>query len=106
VRRALADAAVGDRRRAVVEALLAVQLVELLVGAEGAVVGGRLAPRDVDGGRHVAGPLGLLLRQVRGALILPLNSSGLRTSTRFLEPIEAMTSSRKARIDRSGSFAA
>jgi hypothetical protein len=64
VRGALADAAVGDRRPAVVEALLAVELRELLVGAERAVVGGGLAPRDVDGGRDVAGALRLLLRQV------------------------------------------
>jgi hypothetical protein len=49
----------------------------------------------------VAGPLGLLLRQVRRRLDLAAELVGLRTSTRFFEPMEAMTSSRKARIDRS-----
>ena len=43
---------------------LAVDLLELVVGLEGAVVVGRLAPRDVGRGRDVARALGLLLRQV------------------------------------------
>ena len=61
----LADAAVRDGRLAVVEPGLAVQLAQLVVGLEGAVLVRRLAPRDVDRRRHVAGPLRLLLRQVR-----------------------------------------
>src|SRR5690242_20835489 len=44
VARALADAAVGDGRLALVEALLGVQLGELLVGLERAARVGRLAP--------------------------------------------------------------
>ena len=40
-----------------------------------------------------------------GASRRPANSSGLRTSTRFFAPMAATTSSRKARIDRSGSCA-
>src|SRR5215207_10452935 len=63
---ALADAAVGDGRLAVVVALLGVERLELLVALEGAVLVGRLAPRDVLGGRDVAALLRLLLRQVRG----------------------------------------
>src|SRR3546814_11825664 len=38
--------------------------LELLIRLEGAVIVGSLAPRDVRGGRRVAGTLGLLLREV------------------------------------------
>src|SRR6478735_12156119 len=55
VRRALADAAVGDEVLAEVDALLRVELAEVVVGLEGAVVVRGLAPRDVRRGRHVAG---------------------------------------------------
>ena len=64
VRRALADAAVGDGVLAPVDAGLGVELLELVVGLEGAVVVGRLAPRDVGRGRDVTGALRLLLREV------------------------------------------
>ena len=84
-----------------VETGLLVQFGEVVVGPEGAVLVGGLAPRHVDGAGDVAGTLALLLRQVRGARILPENSSGLRTSTRFLTPMAAMVSSRKARIELS-----
>ena len=40
-----------------------------------------------------------------GASSRPANSSGLRTSTRLLLPMAAMTSSRKARMSRLGSDA-
>src|SRR4051812_8916193 len=66
VARALADPAVGDGRLAVVEALLGVELLQLLVALECAVLVGRLAPRDVLRGRDVAALLRLLLRQGRG----------------------------------------
>src|SRR3954469_438068 len=65
VARALADAAVGDGRLAVVVALLVVERGQLLVGLEGAVLVGRLAPRDVLGRGDVAALLSHLLRQVR-----------------------------------------
>src|ERR1700712_134978 len=71
VRRALADPAVGDRRLALVVALLGVQRLELLVALERAVLIGRLAPRDVLRGRDVAALLRLLLRQVRRREDLP-----------------------------------
>ena len=47
-----------------VEADLVVERRELVVGLEGAVVVGVLAPRHVDRGGDVAGALGLLLREV------------------------------------------
>src|ERR1700712_2132414 len=47
VRAALADAAVGDGVLGLVEAGVAVELGQLVVGAEGAVVVRGLAPRDV-----------------------------------------------------------
>ena len=65
VRAALADAAVRDGVLAVVVADLGVELAELVVVAERAVVVGRLAPRHVAGRRDVAGNLSLLLREVR-----------------------------------------
>src|SRR3954452_15672793 len=65
VRRALADTAVGDRVLGEVDALALVELGELVVAAERAVVVRGLRPRDVLRARHVAGALRLLLRQVR-----------------------------------------
>src|SRR3954470_9898155 len=65
VARTLADAAVGDGVAAVVEPLADVQLPELVVGLERAVLVGRLRPGHVERGRDVAAPLALLLRQVR-----------------------------------------
>src|SRR2546423_1078863 len=61
VRGTLADPAVGDRRLGLVDAGLLVQLTQLVVVPEGAVLVGRLAPRHVDRGRDVPGPLCLLL---------------------------------------------
>src|SRR5205823_10643418 len=66
VRGALADPAVGDGVLAIVEAGGGVQLAQFVVGLEGAVLVGGLAPRHADRGRDVAGPLRLLLRQVGG----------------------------------------
>src|SRR5262249_31524238 len=66
VRGALADAAVRDRRRRAVQPGRAVQLAQVVVGLEGAVLVGGLRPRNADRGRDVPRPLGLLLRQVRG----------------------------------------
>src|SRR5690242_17294180 len=66
VARPLADAAVGDGVLAVVEPFVAVELGELVVGLEGAVLVRGLRPRDVQRGRDVAATLALLLRQVRG----------------------------------------
>jgi rhodanese-related sulfurtransferase len=65
-RGALTDAAVGDGVLGQVDALLGVELLELVVRLEGAVVVGVLGPRDVAGARDVARTLRLLLRQVRG----------------------------------------
>lgn len=65
--RALADAAVGDRFLGVVEALLRVQLGEVVVRLEGAVLVCGGAPRDVDGSGDVATLLRLLLRKVGGS---------------------------------------
>src|SRR4051795_10612574 len=62
---ALADAAVGDGRLRGVEAgLLDVELAQLVVAPEGAVVVRGLAPRHVERGGDVAGALALLLREV------------------------------------------
>src|SRR5205807_4711239 len=60
---ALADPAVRDGRLGLVQAGLLVQLPDLVVGLEGAVLVGRLAPRHVQRCRDVAGALRLLLRQ-------------------------------------------
>src|SRR5882757_1380039 len=65
VRRTLTDPAVGDGLLGAVQTGLGVQLGEIVVGLEGAVLVGRLAPRHVDGARDVPRPLALLLRQVR-----------------------------------------
>ena len=65
--RTLADAAVGDRFLGVVEALFRVQLGEVVVRLEGAVLVGGGAPRDVDGSGDVATLLRLLLRKVGGS---------------------------------------
>src|SRR6201997_2804851 len=66
VRRALTDAAVGDGLLLAVQAGLGVQLGQVLIGFECAVLVGRLAPRHIDGARNVPGPLALFLRQMRG----------------------------------------
>src|ERR687893_1029203 len=66
VARALADPAVGDGVLAGVEAGLGVELGQLLVALEGAVLVGRLAPRHVHRGGDVARALRALLRQGRG----------------------------------------
>src|SRR3954451_18551098 len=64
VRAALTDAAVGDRVLGLVETCVAVELGELVVRLEGAVVVRGLAPGDVQRRRDVAAALRLLLRQV------------------------------------------
>src|SRR3954469_4786561 len=64
VRRPLTDAAVGDGVLAEVDAFALVELGQLVVATERAVVVSGLAPRNVLGGRHVTGTLRLLLRQV------------------------------------------
>src|SRR3712207_2775104 len=67
VARALTDAAVRDGVLALVETGLGVELGQLLVALEGAVLVGRLAPRHVHGGGVVARPLrGPLRRVCRG----------------------------------------
>src|SRR5690349_6914601 len=71
VRRALTDTAVGDGFLLAVEARLGVQLGQILVRLEGAVLVGRLAPRNVDRAGDMPWPLALLLRQVRGSEDLP-----------------------------------
>lgn len=53
----------------------------------------------------MAWTLALLLRQVRRREDLAGELVGERTSTRFLVPIAAMTSSRNARMLLSGAFA-
>src|SRR5690349_21304395 len=65
VARPLADAAVGDGLAAVIQAGLGVELGEVLVGLESAVLVRGLAPRHVERRRDVTAPLALLLRQVR-----------------------------------------
>src|SRR6476469_3738438 len=60
----LADTAVGDRVLPVVEAGGAIERTQLVVRLERAVFVSRLAPRDVDCGRDVPGPLSLLLREM------------------------------------------
>ncbi len=99
MRGALTDAAVGDGVLAQVDALGLVQLRELLVGLEGAVV----VVADFDQGMLRAlgtwpGRWDCSCGRCAGASSLPLNSSGERTSTRFLVPIASTTSSRKARM--------
>src|SRR5689334_6982755 len=64
VRGALADPAVRDGVLAEVDPGVGVQGLQLVVGAEGAVVVGRLAPRDAGRGRDVTRALRLLLRKV------------------------------------------
>jgi hypothetical protein len=51
----------------------------------------------------VAADLRLLLGKEAGARISPENSCGERTSTMVVEPMEATTSSRKARMEGSAS---
>src|SRR5690606_7123428 len=66
VRGTLTDPAVGDGFLGAVQARVAVDLGQLVIGLEGAVFVRGLAPRHVDGGGDMAGTLALLLRQVRG----------------------------------------
>src|ERR687893_2333302 len=63
VRGALADPAVGDGVLRGVQTGLGVELGQLLVALEGAVLVGRLAPRHVHRGGDVARALRALLRQ-------------------------------------------
>src|SRR4030095_9603138 len=65
VRAALPDPAVGNDVFVPVQARVAVNLFELVIGPESAIIVGRLAPRHVDRGGNVTAALGLLLRQVR-----------------------------------------
>ena len=88
-----------------VEAGLGVELGQVLVGLEGAVLVGRLAPRHVDRAGDVPGRWLCSCGRCAGARILPENSSGERTSTRFFVPMAAMTSSRNARMLLSGALA-
>src|SRR4051794_22744819 len=67
VRRPLTDAAVRDDVLLTVQAGLGVELGQVLVGLEGAVLVGRLAPGHVECPGDVARPLALFLRQVRGS---------------------------------------
>src|SRR5437868_2273456 len=55
--RPLPDAAVGNRVLGQVDASLLIQLLQLVVAPEGAVVVRGLRPRDVLGSRNVAGAL-------------------------------------------------
>src|SRR3954453_12348236 len=79
----LADAAVGDGVAAVVQPFAHVQLAQLVVGLEGAILVGRLRPGHVERGRDVAAPLALLLGQVRrrehlaGELLGGANTGGV-----------------------------
>ena len=84
VRRALADAAVGDGVLAEVDALVARRARAARRRTERAVVVGRLAPRDVRS-RSGCGPAAAPAPAAGGpgASSLPANSSGQRTSTRF-----------------------
>src|SRR3954470_19885709 len=65
VRRALADAAVGDDRIAAEDALAAVELAQLVSRLEGAVLPDRLRPRDRLRAGDVAAALGALLLVAR-----------------------------------------
>src|SRR5271166_6096551 len=65
VRRPLTDPAVGDGLLRPVQTGAGVELGQVVVGLEGAVLVGRFTPRHVDRAGDVAGPLALLLRQVR-----------------------------------------
>src|SRR5687767_15832247 len=64
MRAAFPDPAVVNDVLLPVQAGLAVNLLEFVVGAEGAIIIGCLAPRHVDRGRNVSATLCLLLRQV------------------------------------------
>src|SRR5882757_247864 len=64
VRRTLTDPAVRDGLLRSVEPSFGVQRGESVVGLEGPVLVGRLAPRNIDGGRDMPSPLTLFLRQV------------------------------------------
>src|SRR5579875_404991 len=64
VRRPLTDPAIGDGLLRPVQAGVGVQLGQLFVGLEGAVLVGGFAPRHVDRAGNVTGPLALFLRQV------------------------------------------
>src|SRR4051812_42683540 len=66
VRRALTDSAVGDGFLLSVQSGLGVQLGQVLVGLEGPVLVGRLAPRNVDSAGDMPWALALLLREVGG----------------------------------------
>ena len=91
---------------AVVQPGLAVDLAQLVVGPERAVLVGRLAPRHADSAVGMwPARCACSCGRWAGASSRPAYSSGERTSTRFFAPIAATTSSRKARIDRSCSCA-
>src|SRR3984885_1005484 len=64
MRRPLTDAAIGDGLLGPVQTSVGVQLGQVGVGLEGAVLVGGLAPGHVDRAGDVAGPLALLLRQM------------------------------------------
>src|SRR4029453_14288306 len=66
VRAAFSDPAVGDDVLVPAQARIAVQLLELLIGLESAVIIGSLAPWHVDCSRDMTTTLRLLLRQVSG----------------------------------------
>ena len=74
----------GSRRWSLsVETGLGVEPGQLIVALEGAVLVGSLCSTAVADRTGDGSGTCLLLRQVRGGEDLPLNSSGLRTSTRF-----------------------
>ena len=58
------DPAVGNDVFVPVQARIALKLLELIVGLEGAIVIGCLAPRNIDCGGNVTATLRLLLGQV------------------------------------------
>src|ERR1700744_1439368 len=64
VRRPLTDPAVGDGLLRPVQTGAGIELGQLVVRLEGAILVGRLAPRHVDRAGDVARPLALFLRQV------------------------------------------
>ena len=61
---AFPDPAVGDGVFRPSRHRVAVELLELVIRLEGAVIVGCLAPRDIDCGRNVTPALCLLLREV------------------------------------------